>query len=282
MEEARTLVLIKFKDNPKALEKIPQIKEHVFDHVNKEHNKQHYLWRGLVAASVIFAVLVGSLYYFGIYASQQVINTTYAEVKNITLPDGSKVTLSANSQITFKKKWDSDDPREIKLSGEAFFDIKHLSNHSKFTVFANESAVEVLGTEFNFSARRDKVKVVLQSGSIKFYQSVKSEESLMMTPGDMVVFNNKDNSLDVKKVDINTHSGWKNNLLSFNNMPIEEVLIAIEDFYGLKVINNSSKLENENFTGISPMDSLDQIIIALSKTFDVKIEIQDKTIIINN
>ncbi len=63
----------------------------------------------------------------------------------VTLPDGSKVTLSYGSSVRYAKGFEK---RKVVLAGQAHFDVVKAKN--PFIVESGNVTVEVLGTQFNW------------------------------------------------------------------------------------------------------------------------------------
>ena len=86
-------------------------------------------------------------------AQQKVIIPRGAERK-IILPDGTKVWLNSESYIEFPEVFSSN-KREVKASGELYFDV--VSNAKKpFFVKLKNATIKVLGTEFNVRSYEDE------------------------------------------------------------------------------------------------------------------------------
>ena len=119
-------------------------------------------WR--VAASVAVLLLGATLWWVLSRRPAEVTYTTaYGETLDVELPDGSRATLNANSELVY---WEATEPkptREVELSGEAFFDIVHQTTTRAvpFIVRTPDLHVRVLGTEFNVNTRRGRTQVVL-------------------------------------------------------------------------------------------------------------------------
>ncbi|MGD1895272.1 MAG: FecR family protein [Cyclobacteriaceae bacterium] len=103
------------------------------------------------AAVVSGLVLTAALVWFLLKAdSLTEYATDYGEIRTLTLPDSSRVTLNANSAIHYAAKWDVDVAREVWLDGEAYFSVTHTQNDQPFIVHVTDGLrVNVLGTEFN-------------------------------------------------------------------------------------------------------------------------------------
>ena len=77
----------------------------------------------------------------------------------VQLPDGSKVTLSKDSRLSYGKKFDGN-KREVFLSGEAFFEV--AKNPARpFLVYSNGLITKVLGTSFKITAFEQDTRVVV-------------------------------------------------------------------------------------------------------------------------
>ncbi len=117
---------------------------------------------------------------------QRELVTGNGEVKTVQLPDGSVAILNANSRISFPEQWESNEPRKVQLSGEAYFEVTHQANHRRFIVqTADHFNVEVLGTTFTVLDRNGRNRVVLNSGKVRLETGLAGENSaLILKPGD--------------------------------------------------------------------------------------------------
>lgn len=69
------------------------------------------------------------------------------ERKTITLSDGTKISLNNSSVLYYPAKFDQH-TREVKLEGEAFFEVIH-DRKKPFLIQTPQLKVQVLGTSFN-------------------------------------------------------------------------------------------------------------------------------------
>lgn len=192
--------------------------------------------------------------------------TDYGEVKNIQLDDGSLVVLNANSRLLVIGK------REIQLRGEAFFSVQHQTDDSPFYVRTDELLVNVLGTEFNVNSRRKATEVILAKGSIEL-QLFRSKDttSVAMVPGDFVAY--AENETDYEKTTVNTRSrtAWKNNKLVFEHTLLGDILVLLEDNYGLQTQIKDPEILQLEFTAEIPADDIALLLKLLEKSFELKI-----------
>ena len=85
-------------------------------------------------------------------------------IREIILPDGSRVTLNVGSDITFRDDFGATS-REVILNGAAFFNVVPDAD-IPFRVYSGESIVEVTGTRFSVSEEEDHVQVSVLSGRV--------------------------------------------------------------------------------------------------------------------
>ena len=246
----------------------------------------------VAAAFAIIAVV--TVLAFSLLRSFQTVTYTadFGKIRSVALPDGSKVTLNANSTLRVPKTWSYDRPREVWLEGEAFFEVEKVFENAattnetsrgasvKFVVHTGLLDVEVLGTEFNVNNRHEETRVVLKSGKVKL--SVKAgekTEEVFMQPGDMVTYNELSNMLTKRIVNPDAHASWKDQRLVFEEATLSEVARTLEDLYGIKIQFEEPALAEEQFTGLIPYDDIHVIIEAFTKLYDIEITKNQNTII---
>ena len=118
--------------------------------------RTNYSFAFRVAASIIVVLGLSWFAYQTLYNSMNTIET-FANKAEVTLPDGTHVSLNAYTKLSYPKTF-ADNERKISLNGEAFFDV--VRDESKpFIIDAKDAEITVLGTSFNVFAR-DNVKGV--------------------------------------------------------------------------------------------------------------------------
>ncbi len=198
--------------------------------------------------------------------------TGFAQTENITLPDGSEVTLNANSSLRLPSSWNSNQAREVWLEGEAFFHVRKKPGaaNARFIVHTGQLRVEVLGTQFNVNNRRGKTKVVLTEGKVQVNDPDKGHK-LMMQPGDYVEYSGQQAAIARKKVDPSLYSSWKNNRLIFTDTPLGEIAHRLEDHYGVQVVFKDASLQELAFTGNFPANDLPFFLQVLSRSLNISV-----------
>lgn len=122
-------------------------------------------WRGRAAvgfgaiAAVLAAVVIAPTL---ISRPDIEASTLVAEIRPITLPDGTKVTLGASSEI--KVDFDRNQRRVLLKKGEAFFQV--AENARPFVVDAGGTEIRDIGTSFDVKRGAGKVEVGVLEGIV--------------------------------------------------------------------------------------------------------------------
>ena len=245
-----------------------------------------------IAAGLVSILFISGLVYKLLFEEKYFIySTAYGETKVVTLPDGSDVTLNANSTIKYAYSYDESSesnnaPREVFLDGEGFFNVKKKVSPGtpgvKFIVHANQVDVEVLGTSFNVNTRRGKTMIVLSTGKVRLAigESGSRMKEMIMCPGELVEVGDSQKNFVKRTVDIESYFSWTHNKLIFNNTPVKDILNLIEDNFGYEVVLHDKTLGNRLYTDTTPADNIDLLLSKLSIVYDLKVTRTDQQIII--
>jgi len=237
-----------------------------------------------IAAAV--TLLIASVFALHIYTDQQsnFHHTAFGETISITLPDNSVVTLNSNSSLRYDSEWKEGQDRTVWLNGEAYFSVVHTDTDEKFHVITSDDfMIEVLGTEFNVKKRKGKTSVVLKSGKVKLnIDNPQIKEELFMQPGEFVEFKEASKSVVKKVVNPEVFISWKCKKLVFENTSLKEVILILEENYGLRVEVSDNKLLEKKVSGSVPSNNTRLLMEGLSEVFDLNIVWTKKQVKIQN
>lgn len=107
-----------------------------------------------VAAVIIIGLLGLNLYKMVQPATvgENTVEVPKGQRASLMLSDGTKIWLNSQSKLIYPTQF-SDKERNVRLEGEAFFDVAH-KEHLPFVVHSPLLAIKVLGTKFNVILRR--------------------------------------------------------------------------------------------------------------------------------
>ena len=192
---------------------------------------------------------------------------------HITLSDGTKVWLNADTKLTYPSHF-KDGPREVQLVGEAYFEVAtHYVKGNKvpFLVKTSKQEVEVLGTQFNIKAYADDAgdtRTTLVEGAVQLHASGKT---LLLHPGEQGVNNTQ--GLNKKKVEVGQYIAWKNNEFVFDETELQEALKMLSRWYDFDISPENHFPTTHLYGSISRDKSLKEVLkIMESSGLKFKIE----------
>lgn len=255
---------------------------------NKQKEKVHRLRSVLRYAAAIVAVLVMAAG-FAYYVSQgekeelMVASAAYGQVREMILPDGTKVWLNQSSQLKYPRTFESKE-RHVYLEGEAYFEVAR--NHEKpFTVNSSAMDVRVLGTSFNIKCRPGNsiAETTLIEGEVEVKEKF-DEGKITLSPGQKAVLNRVTGRMQVKQVDAKMEIVWHNDLIPFDKSSIFQIAAVLERFYGVKIILSPDVDSTKTYSGVlKKKDSIESVLNSLRNSipFNYK-KVDDNNIFISS
>jgi transmembrane sensor len=232
-----------------------------------------------VAAILFIPMLITSVVIFyklrtennaGQFSEQQISNPSGVR-SEIILPDSSKVWLNAGSTISYKIPFNLN-TRNIKLLGEAFFDVKKDKQHP-FQVESGKVAVTVLGTRFNYKAfpEDNAIEVTLVEGKVTLNPNgSQTKKELILNPGERAIVNKTTDQTKISSVNIEKYIGWHEGKLIFDECPMVEVARQLERWFGIEVKISDPQILKYKITTTFENESLNQILNLLEIVSPIK------------
>lgn len=207
------------------------------------------------------------------------INVPYGEKSEVTLYDGTKVSLNSGTKLRFPLVFNSGN-RKVFVEGEAFFDVAKDKNHP-FIVNAGPMSVEVLGTRFNVCAYPDddEISATLEEGKISANMG-NGYRKTELKPGQQLIFSLKSKTMELKEVNTDLYTSWKNKLLRFENASFPEVIKKMERWYDVKISVGDLNSFSKKYNMTIKTESLREILQLLSLTTPIKYEINENKVFI--
>jgi len=166
-------------------------------------------------------------------------NTERSEYKYLLLPDSTQVWLNASSTLEYPTTFGSD-RREVLLSGEAYFDVKH-ADKTPFIIHTGKISTTVLGTAFNIKAYPDRKNVIVSVSRGKVRVSLYDIPVVTLEQGQQVTVNNHDNKVMEKRVAPAQVAAWQQGNLSYEDEDLEDIVADLERLYNVHIrIDNAA------------------------------------------
>lgn len=204
-----------------------------------------------------------------------VVSTPAATTTLVTLSDGTRVMLNANSTLEYPASFDDAEVREVRLKGEAHFEVTK-NPHRPFVVKAGEMQTQVLGTIFDVKAyRKDAPKVTLMQGKVKVSNA---DTEVEMRPEQTATL--QSDKIVVSKASPSA-SDWLEGDFDMDQVTLAEAMSDIGAWYNKTVVfqsqANMDKLIHFRF---SRRASLQEIITALNEMGVAKVRIEKGKIMV--
>ncbi|MGQ7870254.1 FecR family protein [Sunxiuqinia sp. sy24] len=223
-------------------------------------------WR--IAAILFFIVGLGGFVgnaivdfvYNEVPENYTTITASNGEHSKITLPDQSTVWLNGGTTIAYNNAFFSQN-REIKLNGEAFFQVTKQSEHP-FVVHCDDLKVRVLGTSFNVRnyAEDETVSVVLEKGAVELETNAGKFSTHQLSPGEKADYERNGKGLTIKKVETSQYTSWKKGLLIFSDATMSEVVKKLERWYNVSIEVKNPRINNLLFNATILHEDIEDIM----------------------
>lgn len=227
------------------------------------------LWTPLAAC--VTALIVVTNLYLAKESPEPKEAFTYVTGSNkadVLLADGTRVVLNKNSKLTYTNEF-GEILREVKLEGEAYFDVQKDSLRT-FKVVVNGASVNVLGTKFNVKANTSdqSIKTTLLEGSVSFETNTKR---VLLKPHQQLVYNKLTSSVNTRLVDGDEIVAWKDDVLKYKSKSLQYIMDDLSSIYNVKIVILNRELSGVVISGSYEQDeSIDKLLTIISKSLEMK------------
>lgn len=225
---------------------------------------QRILWRTIAAVAAMIAIV------FSIYIEWPaienkinpvqftVLNVPANQKKQVVLADGSTIRVNSLSQLKYPAVFNRK-TREVYLSGEAYFDIKHDAARP-FIIHTGKVVTTVLGTAFNIKEDNLLHTIVVTVTRGKVSVANGKTQLGVITPNQQISFNVTNNRLIQKDVDTKQVIAWEGDI-HFDDISFADAAAQLQDRFKVKISFTNEKVKACRFTGTAlKADKLDDIL----------------------
>lgn len=246
--------------------------------IPSSHMRPAWRWAGVTAvaaslAGVFMLISPGS-------STDRQYRTELAEMRIVTLPDGSSVTLGGRSSITVA--YNAAERRVILSSGEALFDVVHDAQRP-FLVEAGVSLVRDLGTKFDVNRTAGSVRVGVIEGHVQVsrtdgikappvtigggegVQIIKNlttdEAGTASSPNGAILVSSRQ-----------TPGAWREGRFVFDDVRLADLSADVNRYYGPGVTLGSTAVGDLRVTAAFKVSEIPAFMSALDATLPVRAE----------
>lgn len=261
-------ILSKPQNEPKVLNLHPQ-----------KRSRKTVVKLVFAAASIIALIAIGNSLFFkenNLVPSPAVQPEVIAEntlidfsgKQLVHLPDGSTVLLNDNSSLKYDQNSFNSKTREVTLTGEAFFDIKH-NEKKPFIVHTGKIQTRVLGTAFNINAKNssDNIEVTVARGKVQVGDTQKVYG--VITPNQQIKVNKSTLNFEQNTINAAIVTEWKSNYLILDDINMTEAAALISQKYKVEISIQNEKIKNCRITAsFLNEEDLDHVLKVISSVLE--------------
>jgi transmembrane sensor len=242
--------------------------------------------RPLAAAAAIGVLaLLSALVYRWQVAPQAVpdvsaLATARAEEREISLSDGSKVTLGAQSQVDIEL---SRTARSVSIdSGEAFFKVAR--EQRPFVVHAGEGTIVAIGTAFNVRHLDGRVVVTVTEGRVKITEPHLATGSatgiVYVSAGEQIAYGAAARGPAVRSIDPSVAVSWREGKLKYLNEPLRFVVADVNRYTRKQIVIGEPAVGDLLYTGTILPGELDDWLASIRDAFPVEVRTEADTAVL--
>jgi len=198
----------------------------------------------------VAAMLIGVVIFWSVWGTPDPVHEysyiTGISVSEMTLPDGTKVSLNKNSTLRYTSQYGAK-ARNVDLQGEALFNV--VSNReSPFVVNVNNTKVTALGTIFNVKDYPEDsyLLATLVEGAIRFETGM---QSVLLKPDQQLIYHKQNEKIDVESVETDLVIAWKDRLIKYRSITFNELVRRLEKIYDVEIIVENRQLGEQIISG---------------------------------
>lgn len=256
--------------------------EQVLERIEKKSkNRNIFITLQRIAAVLFIPLLISFLFFFinneksrrNEENSFRTITAVIGTISSFELQDGSRVWLNTGSSLQVPERF-SRDQREVKLIGEAYFEVRSDENYP-FLVQAGNLSVKATGTRFNVMAYSGgKPSVSLAEGivAVSIAHENGTVEDIHLLPGQHLIFRNGSQSGDIEEGDVYKYYAWKDGKLVFRNDLLSDIIQRISLQYNVDIEAVDSRILQNRYRATFDKESLSEVLdlLKLASPFSYK------------
>jgi transmembrane sensor len=246
------------------------------------HHRQRW-W--FAAAAVLAAVAVGAIWLQQGSGESQTLATAVGQQRNVTLADGSTVTLNTNTILETDLRRRT---REIYLrKGEAHFQVAH-DRSRPFLVHAGDAVVRAVGTAFEVRVLTDQhVDVVVDEGRVEVQATALLPASpnpaahtraaaattvRALNAGERLSTASRDYAVTpITAQQMSSELAWREGAIIFDGQPLSEAIAEIERYTDARIVVSDPEIARLRVGGRFRTGDVQEFFDALQTALPVSI-----------
>lgn len=269
-----------------ALARLKARINHQQDNATKIKKIVPFKWNAVAASVAVIGFFLAGLFYLlrpndSVSPTYNVLKTKAGEIKNVTLNDGTKVSVGPKSILRYPSAFNQTE-RNVSLDGEAYFEVSK-NPHKPFRVNTADLSVKVLGTHFNVNASKNQIltTVSLLEGKVEVNLNLDKDDAYVLKPGQEISFNRANQRIFQRNVDSLNVLGWMTRTLNLSNDKLSDAAVKIENMYGVKLIFADQPTADTRIYAQFNGDSIEDVLTIICASGNLEYKKQGNKIYLN-
>jgi len=224
------------------------------DRRKAEQGKAAVTRRGVIIGAAGLAVLGGGAL-FGrdmLIRSQADYLTSTAELRSVTLPDGTVVTLGPDSAV--RSRFTPERRRVELIEGMAFFEVTKNATRP-FQAVVNNVTATVLGTAFDLSRDGGVVSVGVDHGLVEIAApDAAMDGNERLAAGDWLSIDERTRAVDRGRRDAGQVASWRDGMIIADGETVAAVVARIARWQPGRVVIADPALGARRISGVFNLD----------------------------
>ena len=192
-------------------------------------------------------------------------STATAELRSVTLDDGSVVSLDAASAIAVR--YGAARREIVLLSGRAFFEVVPAADRP-FVVLVDDATVTVTGTAFDVRSSAQTTSVAVQSGTVEVALDHGRRPAAVLTRGQRLDIDRKSDRLAKADIPPDDVASWRNRRLVVDRATMADVVEELGRHYPGVVLMRDRALGDRLVSGVFDLSQPIEALQAAVRTHD--------------
>jgi len=240
--------------------------------------------RAIAAVAALFLVTMGTLLLlprFGHMPQQggsEGVTIDYAStatrIRQVALPDGSHLTLDADSAVRGRFAKDARDLTLVR--GRVFLDVRHDPTRP-FTVTAMDRRIVDLGTRFSASVLNGSLRVALEQGRVSIVSLKAGVATVELKPGEEFVAtgtNAKIGKVGQRDADAN----WRHGLIDLDDIRLVDAAAQINRYSSAQIVIRDPRIAELRVTGQFRLGDAERFARTIAELHSVRVQRRGSTI----
>lgn len=195
--------------------------------------------------------------------SSEIFRTGIGQQADVTLPDGSTVTLDTASRLEVRFIGDE---RRVRLDGQGWFKLKSSTTPFRITAGGRNFTTDQ-GT-FDIRTDSDQVRAFAAEGQLAMTDGA---SSVALEPGRLLVA--RGNDVLIRPLDHPaSFTGWRQGLLQFDNVPLAEAAGELNRYRHRQIRIADSRAATLHVSGAFHTAETSAFVDALTSGFPVRVK----------